>query len=343
MRCTRAYLCSVMSNSDIICTLREVALSYKKRHFLRQKPSTVLSNLNLEIRSGETLGVIGRNGAGKSTLLKIIAGVIKPNAGQLEMQEGVTSALLTYQLGFNDALTGKENAIYSSLLLNRSRVQAEASIEEIFEFAGLESYIDTPLSQYSSGMRARLGFSVALFADPDMILIDEALGVGDHQFREKSTEAIKDWILTDKTVVFVSHDESSIRALCDRVIWLEHGNLIYSGDTNEVLDLYLSFDHFVKSLSKNNPQWSEESIRSHPLARAVAYVRGMAAAAVPGLFSCGHFPRQDHRRSTRLGPALGSRLDRILHFSEPTKLKKGYSPGYVPWKELLYGASVLLL
>lgn len=256
-----------MKEPEVLCSLIDVSLTYKERKFLRQSETRVLSDLNIDIRRGETLGIIGRNGAGKSTLLKIIAGVITPNEGRVELKNGITSALLTYQLGFNAALSGRENAIYSALLLGLSRQQAEAVLEQIFDFAGLEKFMDVPLAQYSAGMRARLGFSVALFAEPEMILIDEALGVGDHQFREKSTEAIKEWIQTDKTVVFVSHDEASVRSLCDRIVWLEHGNSVMTGLTDEVLDFYLSFDHFVKSLSKNKPEWSEEYIRNHPLTR----------------------------------------------------------------------------
>lgn len=256
-----------MNDDNIVCSLRNVSLTYSERTKLRRSETQVLSNVDIDIRRGETLGIIGRNGAGKSTLLKIVAGVIKPNAGTIKVDPSIRSALLTYQLGFNATLTGRENAVYGALLLGVDRETAESVLDEVFEFAGLEKYIDVPLSQYSAGMRARLGFSVALAVQPEMILIDEALGVGDHQFREKSGNAIREWIQTDKTVVFVSHDESSVRNLCDRVIWLEHGKPIFSGEADQVLDQYLAFDHFVSSLANNNPQWTEEYIRNHPLAR----------------------------------------------------------------------------
>lgn len=256
-----------MKDENIVCSLRNVSLTYKERTFQRQSETEVLTGVDLDIRRGETLGIIGRNGAGKSTLLKIVAGVIKPNSGTISVDESIRSALLTYQLGFNPSLTGRENAIYGALLLGVDRATAESVLPEVFDFAGLENYIDVPLSQYSAGMRARLGFSVAIAVQPEMILIDEALGVGDHQFREKSGKTIREWIKTDKTVVFVSHDEASVRSLCDRVIWLEHGKPVLSGNADEVLDQYLAFDHFVTSLAKNNPQWTEEYIRNHPASR----------------------------------------------------------------------------
>jgi len=256
-----------MTTESVLYELRDIALTDSERRFLRRLEKPVLKQLNIDIMRGETLGIIGRNGAGKSSLLKIIAEVIKPSAGKILKPANTKSALLSYQLGFNHALTGRENAIYSSLLLGVSRSQAEQSLDQIFSFAGLEDYLDTPLAQYSSGMRARLGFAVALLADPDVMLIDEALGVGDHSFRKKSGEAIKRWISTNKTVVFVSHDEHAVRELCDRVLWLEHGECVFQGSAEEALDLYVTFDHWVHSLAENNPQWSEEYIRTHPLNR----------------------------------------------------------------------------
>lgn len=255
-----------MSSSPVI-SLSNVSVVYERKSLWGTKVTPVLSNVNLELNHGETLGVIGRNGAGKSTLLKLIAQVLRPSSGDVRIAEGTRATLLAYQLGFTPHMTGRENAVYSGMLFGMSRTDIEASIDDIFAFAGLEKNLDSMVSTYSAGMRARLGFSVALWADPDIILIDEALGVGDHEFRQRSSEAIQNWIKTDKTVVFVSHDEQSVRAMCNKVLWLENGETVFQGETNEAFDLYLSYDHWVHSMALDNPEWSEEYIRAHPLNR----------------------------------------------------------------------------
>ncbi|MFK8020922.1 MAG: ABC transporter ATP-binding protein [Pseudomonadales bacterium] len=243
---------------------RDVSVVYERKSLWGTKITPILNNITLQLHQGETLGVIGRNGAGKSTLLKLIAQVLRPSSGTVTLAEGARATLLSYQLGFTPHMTGEENAVYSGMLFGMQRAQVESCMDEIFTFAGLEKQRKDLVSTYSAGMKARLGFSVALWADPDIILIDEALGVGDHEFRLRSSEAIRTWIKTDKTVVFVSHDEHSVRALCDKVLWLENGEAVYQGATDEAIDLYLAYDHLVHSIALKHPEWTEDTIRSHP-------------------------------------------------------------------------------
>lgn len=193
-----------------------------------------LKDVSFDVYHGETLGVIGRNGVGKSTLLKIMAGIISPDRGRMMNLVGRAS-LLSLQVGFIAHLTGRENAMMSAMLLGMSRRAAKDKLDEIIEFSGLGDYIDEPTGNYSSGMRARLGFSVAYYSDPDILLIDEVLGVGDADFKAKSTAAMKERIRSDRTVVIVSHQMSTIRELCDRVVWLEHGETVAAGDAESIV------------------------------------------------------------------------------------------------------------
>ena len=196
-----------------------------------------LRNINLDIMAGETLGVMGANGSGKSTLLKLLARIYQPDSGRVHYQTENVS-LLSLSLGFNGELSGRDNAILSSMLLGASFKEAKQKIEEVIEFAELESFADNPLKTYSSGMRSRLGFSVALQMHTDVILIDEALAVGDAHFREKSENAIAEKISSEQTVVLVSHSAEQIVKLCDRAIWLKDSYLMATGEPEKIADEY---------------------------------------------------------------------------------------------------------
>lgn len=243
--------------------LRNVCLEYRRRSlFTGVKRHRVLSDISMDIVAGETLGIIGRNGAGKSSILKLLAGVIDPDGGSVERGDHRV-VLLSYQLGFNKLLSGRDNAIYSALLLGISRQQIEARMDDVISFAGLEEAIDDQLLTYSAGMKARLGFAVAIQSDAQVILVDEALGVGDHAFRAKSMAFMKQWIRSNKTVVFVSHDENSVQTLCDRVVWLEGGRLVAQGSSEDVFAQYNYFDHVVHELAKLM-HMTEAEVRAHP-------------------------------------------------------------------------------
>jgi len=207
---------------EVLVSLRDVGVRYKRRHGLFRKSTffQALQGINLDIRRGETLGIIGRNGAGKSTLLRVIAGIIKPDQGEI-LNYGVTVSLLALQVGFDNNLSGWENAIFSGMLLGYSRSKIENNLEAIADFAELGDFIDEPVRTYSTGMRARLGFAVAMFMTPGILLLDEVLSVGDKDFRQKAEMEMLRKIHSNQTVVLVSHMESQVARLCDRVIELK--------------------------------------------------------------------------------------------------------------------------
>jgi lipopolysaccharide transport system ATP-binding protein len=200
-----------------------------------------ISDLTFTLNHAEKLGVIGRNGSGKSTLLRLLAGVLVPDKGTIHRDHG-SCQLLSLGLAFADYLTGRENAVLSGLFLGLSRREIGSRLEAIAEFAELGDFFDQPIGTYSSGMKARLSFSVALEQQPDILLIDEVLSVGDAAFREKSRLAIRDRLTSETTVVLVAHDEELIRQVCDRVLWIEHGKLIAVGPADEVLERYRTTD-----------------------------------------------------------------------------------------------------
>ena len=231
--------------NEPVIVLEGVSLHYRRQHnWLGGRDHRVLEDVGFSIYAGETLGIIGRNGAGKTSLLKLIAGLIKPDTGTITSNAGRV-CLLTYQLGFNKFLSGRENAIHTAMLQGMSRREIVQRMGEVVSFAGLEDMIDEPISSYSAGMRARLGFSVSLILDPDVLLVDEALGVGDHEFKKRSSAAMRARMKSQKTVVMVSHDPFSIKDLCDRAVWIVYGFVVAVGTASAVLDHY-------DSLSRGN-------------------------------------------------------------------------------------------
>ncbi len=253
------------NKTETVMSLRDVHLHYPgQRSLWNQTRKEVLRGIDLEIRSGETLGIIGRNGAGKSSLLKIIAGVMPPDSGELiHHRHDLNVSLLTLALGFQTNLTGRENATLGCLLTGLSRRETDKLLPEILDFSGLGDSADALLSSYSSGMRARLGFSVAYFTQADMVLIDEVLGVGDHEFKLKSRDAIYSAIHSDRTVIVVSHDENMLADLCDSLLWIEGGRSIMQGPVTQVLETYHDYDHLVNDLSTRLGITTEE-FRQHP-------------------------------------------------------------------------------
>ena len=221
-------------------SLQNVGVSYRRRAgILRWSRFWALNDISFELFRGETLGVIGRNGVGKSTLLQVMAGIISPDKGVI-VRNDCSVSLLSLQVGFIPHLTGRENAVLSGMLLGIHRVDIEKAMPEIIDFSGLGEFIDEPVRAYSTGMRARLGFSVSIQINPDVILVDEVLGVGDTEFRKKSNAAMRDKISSDKTVVIVSHDESTLKELCDRVIWVGNQGTNEIGGVDDVLLSYQS-------------------------------------------------------------------------------------------------------
>ncbi len=208
---------------------------------LRQIPSAevvyALKDVSFAVDRGKCFGVVGANGSGKSTLLKLIAGTAKPTTGTIDV-EGRVSALLELGAGFHPDFTGRENAYLNGLLLGLSRRQTEAAMPKIESFAQLGRFFDAPIKTYSSGMAARLGFSVAVHVDPDVLLVDEVLAVGDEYFQHKCYAKIAEFRGAGKTIVLVSHDIGLIQRLCDRAIWLDQGRVAASGTVRDVATAY---------------------------------------------------------------------------------------------------------
>ena len=198
-----------------------------------------LSDINLEIKKGEVLGIIGKNGAGKSTLLKLLSEVTTPTMGSIKVK-GRIAALLEVGTGFHPELTGRENIFLNGAILGMTKKEIASKIEEIIEFSGVLKYIDTPVKRYSSGMKVRLGFAVAAHLEPDILVVDEVLAVGDAEFQSKSIGKMKDVASEGRTVLFVSHNIVSIKSLCDRVIVLDKGEVVCRGGVDEAVSYYLN-------------------------------------------------------------------------------------------------------
>jgi len=217
-------------------TLRE-AFAHLFRNRVSYHDFEALKGVSFVIRQGETVAIVGRNGSGKSTILKIIAGVYRPTTGAVKVS-GKVSALIELGAGFHPDLTGRENIILNGLLLGLSRQEIRSREQQILDFAELGEFIDSPVKQYSSGMYARLGFAVATEVDPDILLIDEILAVGDAPFQEKCLARIDDFRKHGKTIVYVSHSLDFVRRICDRALLIHDGALLADGSTNSVLAAY---------------------------------------------------------------------------------------------------------
>jgi len=204
---------------------------------MRNNRFEALKDISFKVQKGETLGIIGRNGAGKSTLLGLIAGVLKPTNGKI-IVNGKISPLLELGGGFHPELTGNENIILNGVLLGMSRVEAKSKLKEIVEFSELGDFIDQPIRVYSSGMLARLGFSVVAHLDPDILLIDEILAVGDIDFQKKCIDKMMGAKKSGVTIVFVSHSMPDVKKICDRVLWIDNHIVNILGEPEEVIESY---------------------------------------------------------------------------------------------------------
>ncbi|MCW2540745.1 MAG: transporter related [Frankiales bacterium] len=201
-----------------------------------------LQDVTFDIPTGSTFGLIGENGSGKSTLLKIIAGIYRPNSGSVRTR-GSMAALLELGSGFHPELSGRENVYLNGSILGMKKAEITSRFDEIVDFAGIEQFIDQPVKNYSSGMYVRLGFSVAINVDPDILLVDEVLAVGDSAFQEKCMEKFLAFRRAGKTVVIVSHGMDSMRTMCDSAVWLEHGKVVRAGPAAELVDSYIDAAH----------------------------------------------------------------------------------------------------
>jgi ABC-2 type transport system ATP-binding protein len=218
--------------------------SFMRRHRVKYDEFWAVRDVSFEVPKGSTFALIGENGSGKSTLLKCIAKILRPEEGRISTT-GKISALLELGAGFHPELSGRDNVFLNGSILGLSQKQIVSRLDDIVGFAGLEKFIDIPVKNYSSGMYVRLGFSVAINVDPDILLIDEVLAVGDAEFQRKCTEKIDEMRTSGKTIVIVTHALSAVRSLCDQMALLEHGELRRVGPPAEVIDEYLG-DVFVE-------------------------------------------------------------------------------------------------
>jgi lipopolysaccharide transport system ATP-binding protein len=223
---------------DLIPSLVKRAVRKDRERALAPQEFWVLNDISFEVQRGETLGIIGHNGAGKSTMLKHLSGIMTPTRGTLEVN-GRLSALIEVGAGFHPDLTGRENVYLNGVILGMSRAEVKRKFDEIVDFAGLEEFIDTPVKRYSSGMFARLGFSVAAHLEPDILVIDEVLSVGDFAFQRKGLEKMRAIAKSGATVIFVSHNLHAVADFCERSILLERGRIIIDGPTDRVIRRYL--------------------------------------------------------------------------------------------------------
>jgi len=199
---------------------------------------TAIDDVTFRVEQGQTFGVIGENGSGKSTLLKLVAGIAKPSQGRVTTQ-GKVSALIELGAGFHPEISGRENIYINGIMLGLTKKDITAKFDEIVAFAELEDFIDAPVKTYSSGMYMRLGFAIAINVNPDILLIDEVLAVGDAAFVPKCLDRIDDFRRRQKTILFVSHDLTTVEKVCDRVAWLKNGRLLTIGDPKRIVDAYL--------------------------------------------------------------------------------------------------------
>lgn len=217
---------------------------FDKKKRVKKTEFWALKNVTFEVEKGDVVGLIGSNGAGKSTLLKVVSGVMKPTEGTVEV-DGVISPMIELGAGFDGDLTARENIFLNGAILGYSKEFLLEKFDEIVEFSELKDFLDVPVKNFSSGMIAKLAFSISTVVNPEILIVDEILSVGDIKFQEKSKNKMMSMIKGGTTVLYVSHSLQSIKELCNKVVWLEHGEVVMIGDAKEVCDAY--YDKQLKS------------------------------------------------------------------------------------------------
>lgn len=217
-------------------SLRE-SLSQFSKHKSSKETFFALKSISLEIQQGDVIGIIGKNGAGKSTLLKVLSQITKPSKGRIEIS-GRVASLLEVGTGFHPELTGRENIFLNGTILGMTRKEVKEKFDEIVTFSGVEQFIDTPVKHYSSGMYVRLAFAVAAHLEPEVLIIDEVLAVGDAEFQKKCLGKMKDVAKHGRTVLFVSHDLGAVSSLCNKGVYLKNGTIAFKGEINDVISAY---------------------------------------------------------------------------------------------------------
>lgn len=222
--------------SEKVNGLKEYTIKLIKHELMFQE-FMALNDVNLHIKPGEAWGLIGRNGSGKSTLLKTITGILKPYQGTVRVR-GNIAPMIELGAGFDQELTARENIFLNGAVLGHPKAFMSEHFDEIVEFADIKKFLDSPIKNFSSGMKARLGFSVATMVDPEILIVDEVLSVGDFQFRKKCNARMQEMLSGGTTLLYVSHDIETVKRLCDHAMWLDHGEVIMAGDCETVCNAY---------------------------------------------------------------------------------------------------------
>ena len=223
----------------ITANFRQVFSGQKKQDGITKEEFWALRDVSFSIEQGDRVGIVGHNGAGKSTMLKILSKIIEPTTGSVRIR-GRVASLLEVGTGFHPELTGRENIYLNGSLLGMSRSEIRKQFDQIVAFAGVEKFLDTPVKRYSSGMYVRLGFAISAHLDPEIMIVDEVLAVGDAEFQKKSLGKMRDNSASGRTIIFVSHNLTAVQALCNKTLYFEKGQLIEQGETNQVIASYLS-------------------------------------------------------------------------------------------------------
>lgn len=322
-------------------SFQELAVNLFRRGTRSREEFWALQDVNFTVQQGEIVGFIGPNGAGKSTVLKLISRIIEPTSGRITV-DGRVGALLELGAGFHPDLTGRENIYLNGSILGLSRAEIQRELDDIIAFAELERFIDVPVKYYSSGMYVRLGFSVAVHTDPEILLVDEVLAVGDQVFQQKCMERIGLLRQEGVTIALVSHNMADVGHLCDRVIWLMDGRVQADGDATTVVDQYLSFSnrqYYQQPMKSALVAASEEPRRDNNrwgtfLAEITNVELLDADGSSPSFFRPGDLFRLriHYRTRTRIdAPAFGLAFYRRdgLHINGPNSIRDGYTIPYI--------------
>ncbi len=256
----REAMAGTMTFRDSLTNLARKPIELFTGHQLKKEKFWALKDINLNVDKGDVVGIIGRNGSGKSTLLKVLSRIVEPTKGEAKMR-GRVASLLEVGTGFHPELTGRENVYFNGAILGMSRKEIRAKFDEIVAFSEVEKFLDTPVKYYSSGMYVRLAFSVAAHLDPDILIVDEVLAVGDAAFQKKCLGKMKEVSGEGRTVLFVSHSASSVASLCNKAILMKNGKVYRQGLTREVLDYYLNEEIAKNTSVKYSPPLGNEVVR----------------------------------------------------------------------------------
>lgn len=294
---------------------------HKDREY--HKDYYALKDISFDVGKGEIIGIVGRNGSGKSTILKILTGVLNPTAGNVEIK-GKVAALLELGAGFNMEYTGMKNIYLNAAMMRVSQEEIEKKIPEILAFADIGDFINQPVKTYSSGMFVRLAFAVAINVDPDILIVDEALAVGDSRFQLKCMDKFMEFVEKGKTILFVTHDVNAVKRFCNRAIWLNQGELIMDGNTDEVTDKYLDFLKSDLPIQEYLEQYGTQSAENQEADIQEIDVQGIDMAEVYEL---------------HMYNASGREIDEIQH-GEKIVLKISYLVGDDTIKNPLLGVAI---